>query len=153
MSGTKDPHNPFVEWLLSELERLQISREELARRSGVGSSAITNIVSRTKNLGEDLAKKLANGLGVPQAEVFRRAGLLDDESSITEEQSDYAREITRTISKIKDPEKRRRIGLKLKAIAALEVDEIERQESIARKSTKQSKKGREGTREHAGATR
>lgn len=141
VSGTKDPHNPFVEWLLSEIVRLQITREELARRSGVKSSAITNVTSRSKNLGKDLAKKLAAGLGVSQAEVFRQAGLLDDDVAQNEEQQDYAREITRTIAKVKDPEKRRRIALKLKAIAALEVDEIERQESAATKSRARPKQG------------
>lgn len=145
MAGTKDPSNPFVEWLLSELKRLDINREELARRSGVKSSAITNVTSRTKNLGKDLAKKLAEGLGVPQHELFRAAGLLDDEGAQDEEQLDYAREITRTIAKIKDPQKRRRVALKLKAIASLEVDEIEREESIGANDDK-SKKHRQHSR-------
>jgi transcriptional regulator with XRE-family HTH domain len=78
MSIKDRKNNLFVKWLLQELESRGWSREELARRAGVQSSSLTHIVNGDRNVGADVARGIAKGLGVPQVEVFTRAGLIDD---------------------------------------------------------------------------
>lgn len=74
-------NDSFVEWLLEELERRGLSREELARRADVSSSTITHIVNGDRNVGAEVARGIARGLGMPQVEVFTRAGLISDAPS------------------------------------------------------------------------
>lgn len=81
MSGATEIDSSFISWLLAELDKRGWTREELSRRAGVGSSAITQVVNRQKNLGVDLAKAIAAGLGVPQRVVLIKAGLIDDEEA------------------------------------------------------------------------
>jgi transcriptional regulator with XRE-family HTH domain len=68
----------FVKWLLDEIEKSGMTREELARRGGVRASSIAHIVKGDRMVGPDVARGIAKGLGVPQIEVFARAGLIDD---------------------------------------------------------------------------
>lgn len=79
MAGTIDADNQFPDWLLEQLKAKGWTREELSRRADVPSSAITNIVNRTKNMGPDVARRIATALDVSPVVVFRIAGLLPDE--------------------------------------------------------------------------
>jgi transcriptional regulator with XRE-family HTH domain len=69
----------FVAWLEEELERRSWSREEVARRAGIHSSVLTNIVSGRATVGVETARKIAVALDVSPVVVFRLAGLLPSE--------------------------------------------------------------------------
>ena len=116
MSGTTDPSNPFVEWFLDELQRQNLSREEVARKAGIKSTGITNVVNRNKNLGPDLARAIANALGVRQRVVFAVARLIDDEGVEDAKEESELAEIRKELARIKDPKERERIRRILRVI-------------------------------------
>lgn len=117
MSGTTDPANPFADWLLNELEERGWDRETLAREAGLSrSSGINNVITRVKNLGPDLARAIAKGLGIKQRVVFVMARLIDDEGvDDAKAESDLA-EIQAMLSKVSDPKERERIRRIIRAI-------------------------------------
>ncbi len=96
MAGTKDPSNPFVEWLIKRLNKKGWTREELSRRSGVDSGSIANIINRKTDLGPDVARKIAKPLEVSQVFIFRLAGLIDEE--LIDEEAEAWQEIRRILS-------------------------------------------------------
>ena len=116
MSGTMDRENPFVEWLLVQLEEKRISREELARRAGVKSTGITNVVNRNKNLGPELARSIARALEMRQRIVFTAARIIDDEGADDAEQDRELEEIKKILSGVKDSEERARIRRVIRTI-------------------------------------
>ncbi len=116
MSGTKDLGNPFVEWLLGELDERGWSREDLAREAGVKSNGITNVVNRKKNLGATQARVIAKGLGIKQRIVFAVARLIDDEEVGDVRQEKEMDEIQRMLSRIEDPKERERIRRIIRSI-------------------------------------
>ncbi|HQF64069.1 MAG TPA: helix-turn-helix transcriptional regulator [Anaerolineaceae bacterium] len=65
----------FSDWLMLQLKERDISQSELARRSGITRQSVINyLAGRIPNPTE--LKKLARGLRIPVADVFRAAGLL-----------------------------------------------------------------------------
>lgn len=65
----------FSDWLMLQLKERNISQSELARRSGITRQSVINyLAGRIPNPTE--LKKLARGLRIPVADVFRAAGLL-----------------------------------------------------------------------------
>lgn len=66
----------FSDWLLAQLKERDWSQAELARRSSVSRAAISDVLSEKRGIGSDLAAAIALGLGIPEEEVFRAAGLL-----------------------------------------------------------------------------
>ena len=103
MPSTKDDDNPFVEWLIAQLNERRWSEADLARAAGVYQSAISSLLSREKGLGVDTAKKIAVALGVSQYEVFRIAGLIDEELL---DDVKATQEYIRLLAAIKDDDKR-----------------------------------------------
>lgn len=65
----------FSEWLLFQLKDRDISQSELARRSGITRQSVVNYLAGRIPDPPEL-KKLARGLRLPVADVFRAAGLL-----------------------------------------------------------------------------
>jgi len=65
----------FSDWLLEQLQRLDITQAELARRAGISKQAMGYYIAG-RIPDADILKKLAKGLRLPVAEVFRAAGLL-----------------------------------------------------------------------------
>lgn len=80
MSGTIDEENPFVNWLLEQLRIRGWNREDFAKAAKMDSSGINNVINRRKNLGVKVARRMAAALEIEQAELFKIAGLQDDES-------------------------------------------------------------------------
>jgi transcriptional regulator with XRE-family HTH domain len=66
----------FSDWLMDELKVRGWDQAELARRSTVTAAQISRIVSGTRNAGPEACKAIAQALGIPPYEVFRRVGLL-----------------------------------------------------------------------------
>lgn len=117
LEGTRDPSNPFVEWVLGELTERGWNREDLRKAAGIGrSSGINNVLSRTKALGPDLARDIARGLGVKQRVVFIMARLIDDED-IGDAKEEYEMdEIQKMLSRITNPTERERIRRIIRSI-------------------------------------
>lgn len=65
----------FSDWLLEQLQRLDITQAELARRAGISKQAMGYYIAG-RIPDADILKKLAKGLRLPVAEVFRAARLL-----------------------------------------------------------------------------
>lgn len=66
------------EWLLSEQAKLGgINEAELARKIGVDQGVIYNAKNRN-SIGPDLARKIADGIGRSQQEVFYELGLMTE---------------------------------------------------------------------------
>lgn len=105
MPNTLDRDNPFIPWLTKELEARGWNRAELARRMNVQQSVLGNIIHRRVAMGADVAKRLAAAMGVSQYEVFRLAGLIDED---TLDDEAALQEIRRLLAKIEDDEERQR---------------------------------------------
>lgn len=66
----------FVTWLIEEVERRGWNNSEFARRIGVSPSNVHIFVSRKRNPTWDFCVGVARAFGLPEDDVFRRAGLL-----------------------------------------------------------------------------
>lgn len=67
------------DWLLDELRKRDWSQNELARRSGLTSGTISNIVTGRMGGSKQTLKAIARALRVPTEIIFVEAGLLSRE--------------------------------------------------------------------------
>ena len=74
----------FSDWLLNELKKRDMSQSELARIANLGRGTISNVMSGTRNVGQDTIIAIAHALKLPTETVFRAAGLLPPQSPETE---------------------------------------------------------------------
>ena len=72
----------FIE---DELARSGMSQADLARKSGLDTGWISNVISGTKQLGLKSMVGLSKGLGVPTDMILRAAGLLPPVPAKTEQ--------------------------------------------------------------------
>ena len=72
----------FIE---DELSRSGMSQADLARKSGLDTGWISNLISGTKQLGLKSMVGLSKGLGVPTDIILRAAGLLPPVPAKTEQ--------------------------------------------------------------------
>lgn len=70
---------PFHEYLDSLLTLMQLSNAEVSRRTGIGESALSKWRSGQVKPSIRNLRPLADGLGIPRATLFVRAGLLEPE--------------------------------------------------------------------------
>jgi transcriptional regulator with XRE-family HTH domain len=68
--------NNFVTWLTGEMDRRGWNNSELGRRAGLVPSAISQVISGTRNPGLEFCIKIAKPLDMTPEEVLMRAGLL-----------------------------------------------------------------------------
>ncbi|MHB9130377.1 MAG: helix-turn-helix domain-containing protein [Armatimonadota bacterium] len=66
----------FATWLQEQLTQRGWDQAELARRSGVTTAHISNIMAGERNVGAQVSRKIARALHLPPEQVFRQAGLL-----------------------------------------------------------------------------
>ena len=66
----------FSDWLLNELQERKMSQSDLAAGAGLGRGTISNIMSGTRNVGQETLMKIAHALQLPPEFVFEKAGLL-----------------------------------------------------------------------------
>jgi DNA-binding XRE family transcriptional regulator len=66
----------FAEWLISEMDKRNLSQADLARAANVTRSTINGVVTETRGPGGELCKAIAKAFHMPAEEVFRIAGLL-----------------------------------------------------------------------------
>ena len=81
--------NNFGPWLTDILHRKGWSQSELARRAGINQVTVSRIVSEGRGVGPAVARKIARTLGLPEAEVYERAGLLEGVPQGDREMDDY----------------------------------------------------------------
>jgi len=70
--------NRLSKFLLSELEIRDWSQADLARKSGLSRTAISDVISGRRRPGVELCSALAIALGLPPETLFRESGLLPD---------------------------------------------------------------------------
>lgn len=63
-------------WLLGELKKRNWSQNELARRAGLTSGTISNIVTGRVEGSQETLKSIAKALRIPTELIFVEAGLL-----------------------------------------------------------------------------
>ena len=68
--------NNLTPWLLKELENRSWRPADLARRAGLASGSLSNILIGNRGVGPDICKAIAQALGEPPEKLFRLAGLL-----------------------------------------------------------------------------
>jgi len=94
----------FVTWLIGEMEKQGWNNSELARRSGLVPSTISQVISGSRRPGPDFCVGVAKALNKPPEVIFRVAGILPQlpgaEDDIT------LREIMDTAKRL-TPERRR----------------------------------------------
>lgn len=74
-SETVNPENPFVPWLLEQIESRGWTVQELSRRADVAAPTLWNVINRKRSAGPALLSSLAAALGVSEIYVFNLAGL------------------------------------------------------------------------------
>lgn len=72
-----DIFEDFSDWLEKELKQRDWSRADLARAMCVDTAVVSNIMNGVRGVGTDSCRAISRALGVPQLEVFTRAGLID----------------------------------------------------------------------------
>jgi transcriptional regulator with XRE-family HTH domain len=70
----------FPGWLQAELKRQGMSQADLARESGLSTAAISRIMGGSRGVGAEACNAIAKALNLPPETVFRRAGLLPEET-------------------------------------------------------------------------
>ena len=63
-------------WINSELDQRGWSRSEAARRGGFSSSTLDKVIGGFSRPGPVLCRGIARAFGLPDDEVFRKAGIL-----------------------------------------------------------------------------
>jgi len=68
--------NNFGTWLNDELNDRDWNQNQLAKKAGLASGTISNIINGSKGIGSDTALAIAQALHIPPKIVFEAAGLL-----------------------------------------------------------------------------
>ena len=84
----------FKDWLREQLLNKGYTQEEFGKAIGVSGPAVNSWL-QGKSPGVDNLRKIADVLGVPKAEVFYRAGIIDksDIKVVDQEEKDLDAEI------------------------------------------------------------
>ena len=70
----------FSDWLNEQLNKKGWKQADLCRASGLSSGALSTALTRNK-IGPEVARAIAAGLDLSQAEVFHAAGLITETPS------------------------------------------------------------------------
>ncbi len=66
----------FDKWLDARIKEKGWKPADLARKSGLDSAVISNLLNNRRQAGPDTCTAIAHALGLPPEQVFRNAGLL-----------------------------------------------------------------------------
>lgn len=66
----------LTKWIVQQIEMNGWSMSELARRAGLSTTTISDVLAEKANPGTSFCNGVARALGVPPERVFRIAGLL-----------------------------------------------------------------------------
>jgi transcriptional regulator with XRE-family HTH domain len=93
----QDTPNPISDWLQSNLDRRGWSQSELARRAGLSSATVSDILSGNARPGFNFCRKVARAFELRTEEVLRIANLLDPlppETSLFEQARYYFNQLS-----------------------------------------------------------
>jgi len=82
-----DEQARFLQWLM---EQTSLSQVELAQRLGISASLVSRLVKGERRLTLSMLRHIANVFDLPQAEVFTRAGVLQEPVLVEEDAVQYA---------------------------------------------------------------
>jgi transcriptional regulator with XRE-family HTH domain len=82
-----DEQARFLQWLM---EQTSLSQVELAQRLGISASLVSRLVKGERRLTLSMLRHIANVFDLPQAEVFTRAGVLQEPVLVEEDAVHYA---------------------------------------------------------------
>lgn len=82
-----DEQARFLQWLM---EQTSLSQVELAQRLGISASLVSRLVSGERRLTLGMLRQIAHVFGLPQTEVFQRAGVLQEPILVEEGPTPYA---------------------------------------------------------------
>jgi transcriptional regulator with XRE-family HTH domain len=82
-----DEQARFLQWLM---EQTSLSQVELAQRLGISASLVSRLVNGERRLTLSMLRHIANVFDLPQAEVFTRAGVLQEPILVEEDAVHYA---------------------------------------------------------------
>jgi len=102
--GKNSNSESFGRWLQEERKKRGWTVRELARRADVSHAALSNVLTGKRNAGHEVARKVAEAMGVPVTEAFRRAEILP---GTVEEPIEFSELLA--IMRELDPEERLRI--------------------------------------------
>jgi transcriptional regulator with XRE-family HTH domain len=84
-----DEQARFLQWLM---EQTSLSQVELAQRLGISASLVSRLVGEERRLTLSMLRHIGNVFDLPQAEVFTRAGVLQEPILREEAAEQYAAE-------------------------------------------------------------
>lgn len=78
---------PFYQWLQGKLKELNMSQADVIRNAegGIKSSQMSRVYNGKGKYDAKTIRTIAKGMKLPQAELFYRAGLTDEEGQIDRE--------------------------------------------------------------------
>ena len=82
-----DEQARFLQWLM---EQTSLSQVEVAQRLGISASLVSRLVSGERRLTLSMLRHIAAMFDLPQAEVFTRAGVLQEPILVEEDAVHYA---------------------------------------------------------------
>jgi transcriptional regulator with XRE-family HTH domain len=68
--------DPFAEWLLSELDRRNMSQSDLARAADLAPGTVSNIINGRRGRSDRSLSAIAKALKIPTEIIFRKSGIL-----------------------------------------------------------------------------
>ena len=104
----------FTSWLRQEMQERGMSQADLARKSGLTTAAISNLVNGNRNLGEEAGRAIARAFDIPAETIFRMAGLLPPQ---TDEADPLVSEGMVLLSQLPDDQRRWAVSM-LRALVA-----------------------------------
>jgi transcriptional regulator with XRE-family HTH domain len=72
------PVTTFSLWLQNEMNQRGWSQSDLARAAETNPGTISNLLNDLRRPGDEICRSIARAFGIPQWEVFMKAGLLTD---------------------------------------------------------------------------
>lgn len=71
-----DKNDDFTRWLTTELDKRRLSQRELARRIGVSSTNVNDVINQRIKPSWNFCASIASEFDLSEIEVFKIAGLL-----------------------------------------------------------------------------
>jgi transcriptional regulator with XRE-family HTH domain len=134
VTSTRDPDNTFVKWLQDQLNEHDWTPQVLAAKAGVAQATLSNVINRKRAAGPELLRAIAKALDKSQVEVFKIAGLIDEELLDDEE---ALQETRRLLAKIDDDDELERT---LDVIEVIAREAANRQKRIQKTQPKHAAK-------------
>lgn len=108
VSSSESPSTvQFVLWLREQMDTRRWMPKNLAEETGITLAQVVNILSGKQSPGNKFLRGVAAAFNMPQATVFRLAGVLTDEEIEDVKEDEAARKISRLVASL-DPEERER---------------------------------------------